>query len=636
MARFFTLFFALIVIPVTGISQSLPKNGISTNGAKQMADETAHIPGDENSLAISGNEIILGSIQDTINEISSNTKPKEFIFWKDSSKVGSWIGLLALIAGIAAAYYARVGYKYQKKSAESLENMEKKRLPFMAFAKKIFENILTLDILAEIEDYCPDAEKSRKRDGYQAERHIAGLKMPDDLIDMRCYEKFSGDGIYAAAIKMKIDWRNYNRIVDELAIQYEKGEYEKAKSLYRKLRQRSVSLLNGFFAFEDLITANPIKKYSVLKSCLNWIRFYFPREKEVPPQDGSVKLPPHIFHYYRGWKTQGGLSSHPIDSKKRFLSHLFMESIQEKQHKELRYKRMEMAKFKSLQDFMALTGSDIPWLADCTIFKHDADSLDFNTDFVEEDYARKMIDRKLLWGQSRFWNVIKLSCENPHYIQSHFHGWPYSALEMFILAYEGVFCGPMLPENQSWNRIFRYAWRRYIDGMVYGPLYDRKQDNSLLVAMVYNLELGLRRRVMIEDAQFLESEKALYAEELYRYNSFADCFEESTKLGISFRQLIYAIVAEQNVSFNALWLNIGIGRNESKVLYVKASDFIPVLETIGVINGGKIAIRTRDEVDNIMAVYGMEDFSYRVDEKDAAKVLREHFERRNIELEIKK
>ena len=617
--KLLALLLAMVVMPNVGFCQNTTQKVMKVDTVKrttpiavspQRSVTTTTSVEVANPTMITYNDTILCAIQDTLNQIAERTR-WEFL-GAESTKSNSWIGLLALIVGTGAAYFAWKGYVYQRKSAKSLEQMENKRLPFMVFAKKIFENVLTLDILTEIETTGLDPKKEERRDGYQVDRAIDGLRMPDDLIELRCYESFK-DSVYVAAINLKVSWRNYNKRVDELAGVCEKGEYGEALSLYQKLRQKTVLLLQEFFEFEDLIMSTPIGSSSVKKTILR--HYYF--SDIYTDQSGK-----HIPIYYK-----------PINSKMRFLSQLLVDSFRGNEQRDIRANRGVLSRFRTLQELKNGI-EDIPWVADCKVFRHDISTFGFCPELPINSHSYKMIKEKMWYANRnrKSWHYIRAYFENPFYLQDCFHGWPQPAIGLFRLIYDSI--GEKKKENYPglWNKIYDLAWKNYF----FSNYFCIIQNNTILLRMMYNLEMGIRRKSMIDDVQFQQSECLYFAEEYYRYNSFHECFVESPLLDVSFRDLIYAVVAEQSTSFDAVELNVGVGEKKMMRKHINVNEFIPVLETIGVMRLGEIVVRSKGELDAVLQKYHREEFSYPLDDCNIANKLNEHFIRRNKEIRHEK
>jgi hypothetical protein len=292
----------------------------------------------------------------------------------------------------------------------------------------------------------------------------------------------------------------------------------------------------------------------------------------------------------------------------RFLSQLLLDSYKGTEQCKLRENRDFILRDWSAERLNEAETENIPWVADSAIFKHDANILGIGPNIPMNEYAEKMLLMKARKYKDRSWKYWERLSKSTLFLQSQFHGWPQSTIDLYKLIYDKV--GNIERPTRMvclWNYFFESVWNRYFDNMI----NRRDDDNYALLCLMYNQELGLRRRAMLEGAQSFRRESLYYAEEFRRYDHLLVSplyFDSDKHRHFVFRDLICAVVAEQCVSFNVDDLLVAYGTDEGFRFHTDVKDFVPVLTAMGVIRGGKVVVRTSEEIETLLQKYHGEKF----------------------------
>ena len=172
--------------------------------------------------------IEIETIKDTLASVSQHTEPVNFL-WADSNISNGTIGLIAAIAGIIAAIFGFLGYKYQKISSEELKSMVPKRIPLLPFLKKLYDNYAIIRLVYDSSILLPSETKENDIDEDIADYEyqylpwksiLTSAMLPESLLDISKYEKYDDNNIYISAVEMKLRWQEYNEYlqiaIDEL------------------------------------------------------------------------------------------------------------------------------------------------------------------------------------------------------------------------------------------------------------------------------------------------------------------------------------------------------------------------------------------------------------------------------------
>lgn len=243
-------------------SDSLYCNRDNLNG---FLGSKTQLDSDINHFVSPATDTIIRVIRDSIDRIAINTKPQK-LFGNDAIKANGTIALFAMIFGFFAMVFGFLGFLYQKKSANSLKKIEAKRIPFLIMANKIYTNILSLHILMDIErSDTSDDVKAQRRLGYGWKNIIQSMKMPEDKVDLSCYERYNTQDIYADAYNIVFSWGRFNNLLDDIILTYPEKDTYKLYAEYRRLERQLTELYDQLVAIEDKI----IKSTLEIKSSFN-------------------------------------------------------------------------------------------------------------------------------------------------------------------------------------------------------------------------------------------------------------------------------------------------------------------------------------------------------------------------------
>lgn len=607
MIRTSMLIFALFMSPVMGFGQNVPQKVAKVDSVKQV--ETV-LPIHESLTAelvpsMVGNDTILSSIQDTLNQIASITtkNAKKRFLGAESDTANNMISLWAMLFGFGAAVFALLGFIYQRKSAISLQNIETKRLPYMLFARNIFDNILTLDILADIEnDEGDEDEKNERRNGYQVDKAIEGLRMPDDLIDIKCYERFEDNNVYAKAMELKVSWRSYNKYVDELLRYYNNKDYNNLIVLYGKLRKKTIILLQELADFENLINGMVMSEEDV--------RMYGKIDVETFESEETI---------VERLKTGNRVPNTPNGAKKIFLHQLILDSYygQEQRNLKLSLEKRMMGENPMSEKTYKATKWRFP-LIDSRLFKYDTESLGFDMNiFIPQNVSKIPTNRMLLKGKGVWRNPEQTNklLELLQHIQTL---WECAQTGEGNWFYEQI----CFDDNRNdLFAVYSFAIAEYASKVWSRaePLPVNKYGTFLL-RVIYNMEIGLRRKKMIEDTSFFDKESYRFLKEFYRYQSIPIHYGFANRNGITLKQLICSVVAEQSLSFNLMELCFDMECNGHGLVLLKPLGVAPTLEKIGVIKNDSIVVATDDVLEDILRKIQNQDIlNERVDTSEFSK-----------------
>lgn len=231
----------------------------------------------------------LNDIKDTLAQVSQNTTPKtgieQMLAVVDGrmSLLALAISLMALIAGVFAAWYAYRGYFYQKKSAKSLQEANSRHPSLWPLTKKIYDNFAPLTLLFEKDKerktyYNDDDDKKKEYyfyNRYQYRLLLSSMKLPTGPTRPEKYEIYSVADIYDKASEMNEMVFEYNNLLfraEEVMEEFEKQcevDYSvEAKDnrrivndIYAKLNSLSLRLLEAIFQLENYVDIRINPKY---------------------------------------------------------------------------------------------------------------------------------------------------------------------------------------------------------------------------------------------------------------------------------------------------------------------------------------------------------------------------------------
>ena len=251
-----------------------------------------------NISTYSESDSTLKEINGTTNRIALQTQPQKFL-GADSGKSNGYINLFAMVFGLLAATFGFLGYFYQKKSARSLKEMQPKRIPFGVLANNIYDNINKLDILIEIEkSNSNESLKTRRRNYYNSKRLLESIRMPDDLVELSCYEKYKENTIYSEAYSIIMQWRGFNSFLDEVINNHSKVIFNPLDD-YLQLKKELMSIFSKFADFENLFREEEInnskRKNKVLEARTEFLLEKLTKAMYTYGQPSSLLCDPRIF-----------------------------------------------------------------------------------------------------------------------------------------------------------------------------------------------------------------------------------------------------------------------------------------------------------------------------------------------------
>lgn len=172
-----------------------------------------------------------------IYKIAENTEPINLVNW-DLAWWSFHIAIFSLIAGIIAAIYSYRGYKFQRISAERLEKLIPGQISYYEVICCLINNILDLEAIF--------FGKSSFKE-YPTKLILSISSLPEDLIDLNKYEK--NKQCYEEAFKLKIAWRNYNVLINNLIQNisiYEAKEIDAYVNYFISLSKSYIILIQKF------------------------------------------------------------------------------------------------------------------------------------------------------------------------------------------------------------------------------------------------------------------------------------------------------------------------------------------------------------------------------------------------------
>lgn len=179
-----------------------------------------------------------------INKIAENTEPINLVNW-DLSWWSFHIAIFSLIAGIIAAIYSYRGYKFQKISAERLEKLIPGQISFFEVICCLMNNIIDIESIFF-------GKKSYKE--YSTKLLLSFSKLPEDLIELEKYEK--NIKCYEEAFELKIAWRNYNILIENLIESLEQSNIEQVLTYANHIISVSKSYIVLVQRFENTLVSN--------------------------------------------------------------------------------------------------------------------------------------------------------------------------------------------------------------------------------------------------------------------------------------------------------------------------------------------------------------------------------------------
>lgn len=154
---------------------------------------------------------------ETLKEIANNTEPLDLF----KQNLGWWsfgTSVIGVLISSLAAFFSFGGYKYQKESAKKLENIVPGDINFNAISFKLVRNIIDFKSIFNGHSSYKD---------FPVKLVIESNKLPDDLLDLKKYEK--DKDCYYSAFNIVLSWRNYNLYLNQL---WDKISAEKTSSSF--------------------------------------------------------------------------------------------------------------------------------------------------------------------------------------------------------------------------------------------------------------------------------------------------------------------------------------------------------------------------------------------------------------------
>ena len=195
-----------------------------------------------------------------ISKIAENTEPIHFANW-DITWWSFSVAILSLIVGIIAAIYSYRGYKFQKLSTEKLDKLIPGQISYYEVICCLINNIFDIESIFF---------GSSSYTHYPTKLVLSLSKLPEDLINLDKYER--NRICFEEALKLKIAWRNYNIVIDELIANIKTYSNSEVISYSNYLISLSKSYITLIQNFESILV-----QYSLLGGALtsnNRIAFF--------------------------------------------------------------------------------------------------------------------------------------------------------------------------------------------------------------------------------------------------------------------------------------------------------------------------------------------------------------------------
>lgn len=565
--KLLALLLAMVVMPNVGFCQNTPQKDMKVDTVKQTTpiavssqkSVAASMSVDvTNPIPITYNDTALKSIQDTLNLIAENAR-WEFL-GAESTKSNSWIGLAAMIVGILAAIFAGLGFKYQRRASKTLNRMEPKRLPYEYFSKTLYDNLLSLDILREIEvSNTTESIKQERRQYYHVRETLLSMKLPDDIIDLGCYEHYDNAQVYYSAINIIISWRKYNSMIEDLINVYE----EKTKidiKLYDKLKKINIGLFEELSNFEDLI----IKEDATKKESEN--RHEIEEENEIIYNSKNKFVLNRLISFFN--QNCAKIDYTLYDPKYAMYgiedlewSFVFPTNVKEIFDRNISFKELPLLKIKKILGVKLFDESNI-----ASRIGFDSKLIDIRTPQWTTNERNFLFDIYLTEPSSL---VATLMSEIDDFDYSVYKKW-------FCTFSNDVF------EGTGFNSVIG-SW------------------------LVYSWDMMQKRaEILKEDKSSYCKERDLFTKERKRISEFGNLFLGKDDEEWSIRQFLCAIVAEQSLKIFEenydLECTIDVREEDSFAL-----EIIPFLKIVGIIdNDGNIVIRTMEELNQAISFISQE------------------------------
>lgn len=559
----FSLLLAMVAMPSMGLCQNTPQKATKVDTVRQKTTTNAVLSqrsvatSTSNAVAIptmlTYNDTALQSIQDTLNLIAKNARWR--FLWAESTKSNSWVGFAAMIVGILAAIFAGLGFKYQRRASKTLNRMEPKRLPYEYFSKVIYDNLLTLDILREIElTNLSEKIKQERRKYYHVRETLLGMKMPDDIIDLGCYEHYQNAQVYYSAINIIISWRKNNSMIEDLIhIFDDKGEID-IKS-YDKLKKINVGLFEELSAFEELI----IKEDAIKKESEN--------KQEVMDEHDDTYQSKNKFVLNRLIKFFNH-NSKLIDytlydpkyaiygTEKLRWSFVFPADVNEILDRNITFKELPFQKIKKLLGMRLFDESNIK--------------------------SRLNFDSKLIDIRTTQW-----STDERNFLFDIYFSEPSSLVDTLMYKIDD----------------FDYSiYKKWFCAFCNDVFEGTGVNNIIGSWLVYSWDMMQKRaEILNEDKTSYCKERDLFTRERKRYSEFGNFFMGKDDENWSIRRFLYAIVAEQSLRIFEENYDVEYETDESDEESF-ALEIIPFLKLVRIIDeDGNIMIRTLSELNQAIS-----------------------------------
>lgn len=217
-----------------------------------------------------------GSVADVVQ----NTSPYNF-GWGDIVWWNFGIGMAALVAGILAALFGFLGFRYQKRAAVSLEGREGKAFQFDMIIRMVYSNI---SFLIAFNQKCT---KEKREVPFN---RVEAMKIPLELIDPSV---FSNDPrVYGLVVQLKRDFVIYNQDLESFKVYCGEGSAI-ANSYVSTLICQMMMLINNLGIIMATIDyKETYKKYVKDENEKYWNEFLFESglknedyEKDDPLED---------------------------------------------------------------------------------------------------------------------------------------------------------------------------------------------------------------------------------------------------------------------------------------------------------------------------------------------------------------
>lgn len=507
-------------------------------------------------------DTILDEIKSTTDKIATHTEPQKFL-GVNSDKSSNIIGLCAAIFGLLAAFFGLGGYVYQKKSAKSLREMQPKRLPFNIFSQKLYKHILTLDILTEIElSNESEKVKERRRMGYNSRRLLEEMRMPDDLIDLSCYEKYKNNDIYQKAYEIIFQWRSYNSTIDDVIETYKNHSGGELLNAYVSLQNETIALFSALSDFEDMF-----RNYSLSRGTK--------RKKERLFVKSTTEFAIEILQKYELW--DGFIAKSFCDPQLLYHESIFdEEDIPMPRFDQIDIQKDALNPLERIEFF---------------VYK-------LFTKLTDEDIVFRIQTKKYSKAQKKISEVM-------HYW--HLRRNALKKKESYVTAYAAISESPDTYTVLS----------KWLDSYFQSPNDEEKLNVHFLFTLLHAFDVGSRRASILGSPSnpFYQEEREYFKKKQKIYKSFTFFYAEGAthdEKYLSLYKILSSIVAEHSLQITTQYLQTWLYHDvflvddawddymvSKELQKLDGERIIPLLEILGITNSdGVLLIDTVDELNN--------------------------------------